>query len=1225
MALLLVFLLCAAIVPLMATGASAAGSDLRGFLGSPAAAQGDGTHHLGFQLAPQASYATAPSAPGTYGGAVLGTSADLSSQLPPVGNQGQQGSCVAWATSYYYKTWSEKQEHTGWNLANSQDEFSPSFVYNQINGGQDYGSSFTDAFNLLETKGDVDIAEFPYSQSNYTNQPSAAQLEAAKPYRIPSGWYSFWNQYSDGPYSPPNSITNAKSWLASGKPLVMGIPVYNDFPNYGGNPRSTYYVYNGTAPMAGGHGVCICGYDDNINPGGVDADHRGGFKMVNSWGSGWNGNGYVYLSYDFVKRYVWEAWVMADNGPDTPQITSLGSSGGAVGSSVQINGQNFGSLRRNARVTFNGTPAIQVTFTDARVTATVPKGATSGSVVVSDWEGTASNGVAFTVSGSGPAPTSTTVTSVTPGQADNSGSAALSVDGTNFASGCQVTMEKSGSATIEASGETLVNSGMVNCNVDLTDVAPGAWDVVVTNPDSSSGKLGGGFTVTKSGGAGDTYEPNDSIAEAYGPLQSGVTYQSYVWTDSDEDFYQIAVPQAATGLVATLRNIPAGCDFDLYLFDSQSELIESSTASGNAPETIDVSGLSAGTYYLQVTPWTGSSQTQPYSLCYTATYMPKISNINPQGGPKGASITINGSNFGATRGTSYVAMDSLVLAASDYASWTDSAITFKVPPDANGTPSLSVTTKGGTSNAVPFAVDPLVATYTPSTGMPGTTVAIIGSGFGNNMIPSGGAGSRDATSCVCFNGTPATSYKSWTNTKIVCEVPDGASAGPITVKTSSGTSGKTGTFVVMQSACPTWYLAEGTTAWGFSTYITIENPNANAVTADITYMPAGKPNVTEAVSLPPSSQTTLTNNHLVSVMGGPDDFSTKVESTDATKTIAVDRTTVWTGKGAPSEEAHCSIGVTAPATTWYLPEGSSKWGFETWLLIQNPGNTDAVCTITYMIDGQGPKVVTHPVPKASRSTFNMEADIGQQDASIEVASNTPVIPERAMYRNNRREGDDSIGTTTPASDYFLAEGTTGYGFTTYVLVQNPNSTPTDITLTYMTSSGPRTQPTFTMEPDSRKTIRVNDVAGMANTDFSIQAHGSEPIIAERSMYWGAGTTLGEACHDSIGMASGHENFYLPDGQTSEGRQTYTLVQNPNAVPVNVQITYMTPSGTGNVSWTESVPAKARKTFNMADKVINGRAAVKVTCTSSGKKIIVERAMYWNNRGAGTDTIGGYRD
>ncbi|MBN1288833.1 MAG: hypothetical protein JXA49_04260 [Actinobacteria bacterium] len=29
--------------------------------------------------------------------------------------------------------------------------------------------------------------------------------------------------------------------------------------------------------------------------------------------------------------------------------------------------------------------------------------------------------------------------------------------------------------------------------------------------------------------------------------------------------------------------------------------------------------------------------------------------------------------------------------------------------------------------------------------------------------------------------------------------------------------------------------------------------------------------------------------------------------------------------------------------------------------------------------------------------------------------------------------------------------------------------------------------------------------------------------------------------------------------------------------------------------------------------------------TAGRKIMVERAMYWNGRGAGTDTTGGYSD
>jgi hypothetical protein len=415
----------------------------------------------------------------------------------------------------------------------------------------------------------------------------------------------------------------------------------------------------------------------------------------------------------------------------------------------------------------------------------------------------------------------------------------------------------------------------------------------------------------------------------------------------------------------------------------------------------------------------------------------------------------------------------------------------------------------------------------------------------------------------------------------------------------------------------TWYLAEGTTAWGFSTYISIANPNTTAVHAAITYM-TGSGNVSGGtITLPASSQTTVNP----AVRLGNRDFSTKITCTEG-KTIAVDRTMSWTGEGAASPEGHSSIGVTSPSRTWYLPEGCSAFGFETWLLIQNPNSSTANCTVTYMIEGAGPITTTHAVPPDSRQSFNMETDIGQKNASIKVESNIPVIPERAMYRNNKREGHDSIGTTTPASDYYMAEGTTAWGFTTWVLIQNPASAASTVTITYMTPSGKKTQPSFTLPGNSRKTIKVNDVSGMGNTDFSTQVHGTRPIIAERSMYWDNGT--GEACHDSIGMSSAHSTFYMPDGQTSGGYETWTLVQNPNATAVNVEVSYLNAGG-GAVSLTKSVPANSRMTFNMADKVLSGRASIKVTSKTPGKKIMVERAMYWNSKGAGTDTIGGYLD
>ena len=481
---------------------------------------------------------------------------------------------------------------------------------------------------------------------------------------------------------------------------------------------------------------------------------------------------------------------------------------------------------------------------------------------------------------------------------------------------------------------------------------------------------------------------------------------------------------------------------------------------------------------------------------------------------------------------------------------------------------------------------------------------------------------------VRWNGTDrTTTYVNSTQLTAAIIAADIATAGTASVTVFNpapgGGTSNAQTFTVASS---TWYLAEGTTAWGFNTYITIQNPNSSAVTAKITYMdpnpePNGKGRVfpPRQITLPPESQTTVDPRWDL----GNTDFSTKVECLQG-KTIAVDRTMFWTGPGAPSPEGHSSIGVTSPSTTWYLPEGSSAWGFETWTLVENPNAQDAHVTLTYMVEGQGSKTLTKTVPAYSRATYNREQDLGEQaDASIKVTADQPVIAEGSTYRNNRREGSCSVGATAPAQDYFLSEGSTAWGFTTYVLVENPNSEPTDVTLTYMTPEGPKAQPAFTMEANSRKTIRVND--SLANTDFSTQVHGTKPIIAERSVYWGAGTALGEACHASIGLSSAHMTFYLPDGQTSNGYETYTLVQNSNPGAVTVRVTYLPQGGGKSVTFTDIVPASSRKTYNMADKLPNGRAAIMVISKTTGKKIMVERAMYWNNRGAGTDTIGGYSD
>jgi 5-hydroxyisourate hydrolase-like protein (transthyretin family) len=156
---------------------------------------------------------------------------------------------------------------------------------------------------------------------------------------------------------------------------------------------------------------------------------------------------------------------------------------------------------------------------------------------------------------------------------------------------------------------------------------------------------------------------------------------------------------------------------------------------------------------------------------------PVIASISPTSGVVGTVVTIKGSGFGATRGTSYVKFGG--LKATSYPSWSDTQVTCKVPAAAAGKVNLTLTTAGGVSNALVFKVKPKITGVTPTTGASGTVVTIKGSGFGSSR----------GTSFVKFGGTKATSYVSWSNTQVKCKVPAGASGVVgIAVTTAGGKS-----------------------------------------------------------------------------------------------------------------------------------------------------------------------------------------------------------------------------------------------------------------------------------------------------------------------------------------------------------------------------------------------------------------------------------------------------
>ena len=226
-------------------------------------------------------------------------------------------------------------------------------------------------------------------------------------------------------------------------------------------------------------------------------------------------------------------------------------------------------------------------------------------------------------------------------------------------------------------------------------------------------------------------------------------------------------------------------------------------------------------------------------------------------------------------------------------------------------------------------------------------------------------------------------------------------------------------------------------------------------------------------------------------------FSTKLVGSQP---IIVERA-MYFGSGG-----HGTIGVTAPATTWYLAEGYTGSGFGTYILIQNPNASAATVDVTYMLQGGGTLSRQHTVPGNSRYTIVAQdpAEVGPDRAfSTKLVGSQPIIVERAMYFGGA--GHATIGVTGPATTWYLAEGYTGDGLATYILIQNPNASSATVDVTYMLQGGGTLTRQHTVPANARYTIVAQDPDEVGlDQAFSTKLVGSQPIIVERAMYFGTG-------------------------------------------------------------------------------------------------------------------------
>ena len=303
------------------------------------------------------------------------------------------------------------------------------------------------------------------------------------------------------------------------------------------------------------------------------------------------------------------------------------------------------------------------------------------------------------------------------------------------------------------------------------------------------------------------------------------------------------------------------------------------------------------------------------------------------------------------------------------------------------------------------------------------------------------------------------------------------------------------------------YFPEGSTA-GFDTWILLFNPNETAAQARVTLMDETGPVVEENVIVGPLSRKTV---HLNKLLPDANQVATRVESDIF---LVAERSMYWDPDASEKQPyqmigGHSTSGSPWAANGWFIAEGSTGGGFETYILLQNPQDTEAPVALTFMDATGVANQATTTMPAQSRSTFKVSDYVPDNfQVSTSVTSDVPIVAERSMYWDNRettepssmKDGHSTVGEVSTGTTWMVAEGSTGGGFDTFVLITNTENTEADVAVVFMTENGPQVPFNVTIPANSRYTLRVSDY--LADTfQVSTLVQSDNALVVERSMYW----------------------------------------------------------------------------------------------------------------------------
>ncbi len=210
--------------------------------------------------------------------------ADNRAYLPPIADQGAEGSCVHFAGTYYCKTANMKRRNSSLNITVASNQCSPRFTYNLVNAGEDTGGYGHEPFEVFMRYGVASLQQKPYVAGQYTNLPTVVDFVEGLHRRTTNYvWLWEWDATSA-------QVTELKAFLDAGGVAVAGVfSTQSSFDNWSAGDAPWY----GAACTADDidHMVTVCGYG------------AGYYLIANSWGTDFGDNGFIRVDSSYFENY----------------------------------------------------------------------------------------------------------------------------------------------------------------------------------------------------------------------------------------------------------------------------------------------------------------------------------------------------------------------------------------------------------------------------------------------------------------------------------------------------------------------------------------------------------------------------------------------------------------------------------------------------------------------------------------------------------------------------------------------------------------------------------------------------------------------------------------------------------------------------------------------------------------------------------------------------------